>query len=86
MNGVTAAAAGRARRAPDDPDGVSAHLLDPAAGKMLGETTLVVEDGRIKLLAFAPSPLPAGSSASMQDVIKRRPQRGGEGEGERRVI
>jgi imidazolonepropionase-like amidohydrolase len=25
-----------------------AHLLDPAAGKMLGQTTLVVEDGRIK--------------------------------------
>ena len=25
-----------------------ARLLDPAAGKMLGRTTLVVEDGRIR--------------------------------------
>ncbi len=42
-----------------------AHLLDPAAGKLLGESTLVVENGRIKELRDgAVDPKPYADAAS----------------------
>ena len=58
------AAAGAAADAPAPAPAVTAlhcgHLIDTAAGKMLGETTVVIEGGRIKEVSSGANP-PAGA-------------------------